>query len=51
MISIVPDLLDSPALARLRELVATASFVDGKVTAGPRARRVKKHPRLSKPAA
>ncbi len=41
MISIVPDLLDSPALARLRELVAAASFIDGKATAGPRARRVK----------
>ncbi len=41
MISIVPDLLDAAALARLRELVAAASFVDGKATAGPRARRVK----------
>jgi len=41
MISIVPDLLDSPALARLRELVAEAFFIDGKATAGPRARRVK----------
>ena len=41
MISIVPDVLDAAALARLRELIAAASFVDGKATAGPRARRVK----------
>ena len=41
MITIVPDLLDAAALARLRELVTATSFVDGKVTAGARARRVK----------
>jgi PKHD-type hydroxylase len=41
MISIVPDVLDAAALARLRELIASAPFVDGKATAGRRARRVK----------
>jgi PKHD-type hydroxylase len=41
MISIVSDLLDSPTLTRLRALVASATFVDGRATAGPRARRVK----------
>jgi PKHD-type hydroxylase len=43
MISIVPEVLDAPTLSRLRELVAGGAFVDGKVTAGPRARRVKKN--------
>ena len=41
MIVIVPDVLDAANLARLREIIATASFVDGKLTAGARARRVK----------
>ena len=43
MISIVPEVLDAATLSRLRELVAGGAFVDGKVTAGPRARRVKKN--------
>src|SRR5690242_170073 len=40
VISII-ELLDSAALTRIRELVATTPFVDGKLTAGARARRVK----------
>lgn len=40
MISII-ELLDSAALTRIRELVATTPFVDGKATATGRARRVK----------
>jgi len=43
MISIVPEILDATTLSRLRELIAGGAFVDGKVTAGPRAQRVKKN--------
>src|SRR5262249_48546713 len=35
------ELLDAATVNRLRELVAAATFVDGKATAGGRARRVK----------
>ncbi len=40
MISVI-ELLDAGKIARLRELAASAVFVDGKTTAGGRARRVK----------
>jgi PKHD-type hydroxylase len=46
MISILPDVLDGPTLAKLRGLVASATFVDGKATAGRRAQRVKKNEML-----
>ena len=46
MISILPDVLDAPTLAQLRGMLAEASFVDGKATAGRRAQRVKRNEML-----
>jgi PKHD-type hydroxylase len=50
MISII-ELLDAAAVTRLRELVAAATFVDGKMTAGGRARRVKNNELMDPDAA
>jgi PKHD-type hydroxylase len=46
MITIIPDILDAAALAQLRALLADATFVDGKLTAGARAKRVKNNEML-----
>jgi PKHD-type hydroxylase len=46
MITIIPDVLDAAALAQLRALLADATFVDGKLTAGARAKRVKNNEML-----
>jgi len=46
MITIIPDVLDAAALAHLRSLLSGAPFVDGKLTAGARAKRVKNNEML-----
>jgi PKHD-type hydroxylase len=46
MITIIPDVLDAATLAQLRALLADATFVDGKLTAGARAKRVKNNEML-----
>ena len=37
----IPDLLNEPQIQKLREILAEGQFVDGKLTAGMAARRVK----------
>jgi PKHD-type hydroxylase len=46
MITAISDVLDSADLAQLRGLVDQAPFVDGKMTAGARAKRVKNNEML-----
>ncbi|MDH3742711.1 MAG: Fe2+-dependent dioxygenase [Hyphomicrobiales bacterium] len=47
MIHLIPDVLDKSSLDEVRELVSAAEFVDGKKTAGYRAKRVKNNEQLS----
>jgi PKHD-type hydroxylase len=46
MIAIIPNVLDAAALAQLYGLIDGATFVDGKLTAGARAKRVKNNEML-----
>ncbi len=47
MIHFIPDVLDTEALTEIRECIAAAEFVDGKLTAGYRAKRVKNNEQRS----
>lgn len=47
MIHFIPEVLDKDALDEIRRLVSAAEFVDGKKTAGYRAKRVKNNEQLS----
>ena len=47
MIHFFPDILDKKALAEVRSLVADSEFIDGKKTAGYRAKLVKNNEQLS----
>lgn len=48
MISCIADVLTSEEIKQFREIVGAAQFVDGKETAGPRAKRVKHNEQISK---
>lgn len=48
MITCIPDVLDLSALRRIRSLIGDSAFVDGRATAGFRARRVKLNEQLPK---
>ena len=48
MISCIADVLTPEELKQFREVVGSAQFVDGKETAGPRAKRVKNNEQISK---
>ncbi len=47
MITVIPELLDAAALAEVLQALAEASFVDGKKTAGYRAKTVKENEQLA----
>ena len=51
MIVCLPDVLDLTELREIRDALTAASFVDGKITAGHRAKRVKNNLQLDKGAA
>lgn len=51
MIVCIPDVLTSEELTKLRDEIAKLPFVDGKETAGQRAKRVKRNEQVSKDAA
>ncbi len=51
MLVTIPGLLDAPRLARVRELLDGARFVDGRLSAGTAARRVKNNQELEPEAA
>jgi len=50
MIVCIPDLLTTDEIGALRSLAARAAFVDGRETAGLRARRVKKNEQVARDA-
>lgn len=50
MIVVIPDILTEPEQQELRTLASAVTFVDGKVTAGFRAKRVKNNEQVGKEA-